>query len=109
MEVQFPRVLVVEDEPIVRMYEAQLAESAGFITSEASDASEALWRLEQGEPVDILVTDLQMPGPIDGLELARLVMERWPDIKVVVVSSHVDSEATTGARVTYLRKPFTEH
>jgi CheY-like chemotaxis protein len=108
MTIAYPTVLIVEDEPIVRMYEAELAEGAGFITLQANNANDALKKLDGAKPIQILLTDVNMPGSIDGLTLANIVRERWPEIKVVVVSAHVDSrepEPPTG--IAYLHKPFT--
>jgi CheY-like chemotaxis protein len=90
------------------MYEAELAASAGFVTYEADSAAEALRRLGSGDRVDILLTDIDMPGDLDGLALANIVRERWPEIKIVVVSSYVDSEESDAhPGIAYLRKPFT--
>jgi CheY-like chemotaxis protein len=108
MTIAYPTVLIVEDEPIVRMYEAELAEGAGFVTLQANNAEEALRKLAGPEPIQILLTDVNMPGGVDGITLANIVRERWPEIKVVVVSAYVDSrdpEPPTG--IAYLHKPFT--
>lgn len=112
MERSYPIVLIVEDEPIVRFYESELAEGAGFITMMASDADEALRELEggelQGRAVRILLTDVSMPGSMDGLELVNTVRERWPDVRIVVASGHVDSQPGDGrGEIVYLHKPFT--
>lgn len=105
----YPTVLIVEDEPIVRLYEAELAEVAGFTTLEANDADAALAKLNGSDPIHILLTDVMMPGRADGLDLVNIVRERWPHIKIVVVSSHVDSAFPfDSSEITYLRKPFTE-
>ena len=105
----YPTILIVEDEPIVRYYEAQLAEGAGFVTIEANDANEALRKLDNEETINILLTDVDMPGPVDGLELANIVRDRWPEVRIVVVSAHVDSsDPGTRDEIVYLRKPFTQ-
>lgn len=109
MEPNYPTVLIVEDEPIIRFYESQLAESAGFHTLTAGSADEALRALNDGGPVQILLTDVAMPGMMDGIELANVVRERWPDIRIVIASSHVDSlEGDGRGQIVYLHKPFTE-
>lgn len=113
MERSYPIVLIVEDEPIVRFYESELAEGAGFLTLMASNADEALLELEAREPegplaIRILLTDVTMPGSMDGLELANTVRERWPDVRIVVASSHVDSQPGDGrSEIVYVHKPFT--
>jgi CheY-like chemotaxis protein len=100
-------ILIVEDEPIVRMYEAELAAGAGFVTQEADSAAQALRRLDGGDRVDVLLTDIDMPGALDGLALANIVRARWPAIRIVVVSSFVDSETPEAqSGIAYLRKPF---
>lgn len=80
-------VLLVDDEALPRMAAADLLDDAGFRVVEASSADEAL-RLLQGDPedFDILVTDVHMPGSMDGLALAAEVDRRWPRIVLVVTS-----------------------
>jgi two-component system, response regulator PdtaR len=108
MERSSPVVLIVEDEPIVRFYEYEVAEAAGFQTILAANADEAVRELERSVPVDILLTDVSMPGSMDGIDLANMVRGRWPDIRIVIVSSHVDSMEGDGRTdVVYLHKPFT--
>lgn len=108
MERTYPIVLIVEDEPIVRFYECELAEGAGFLTLMAGNADEAIRELEGPLEVAILLTDLSMPGSMDGLELALTVRERWPEVRIVVASSHVDSQNGDGRDdIVYVRKPFT--
>jgi two-component system, response regulator PdtaR len=108
MERSSPVVLIVEDEPIVRFYEYEVAEAAGFQTILAANADEAVRELEGSVPVDILLTDVSMPGSMDGIDLANMVRGRWPDIRIVIVSSHVDSMEGDGRTdVVYLHKPFT--
>jgi two-component system, response regulator PdtaR len=108
MERSSPVVLIVEDEPIVRFYEYEVAEAACFQTILAANADEAVRELEGSVPVDILLTDVSMPGSMDGIDLANMVRGRWPDIRIVIVSSHVDSMEGDGRTdVVYLHKPFT--
>jgi two-component system, response regulator PdtaR len=108
MERNYPIVLIVEDEPIVRFYESELAEGAGFLTLMASNAEEALRELEGPIEVRILLTDVSMPGGMDGIELANTVRERWPDVRIVIASGHVDSQRGDGqGEIVYVCKPFT--
>ena len=81
-----PIVLVVEDEPIIRLAAVDIVESAGFIAIEAANADEAIRILESRTDIRIVFTDVNMPGSIDGLKLARAVRHRWPPVKIVVVS-----------------------
>ncbi|SEI83304.1 Response regulator receiver domain-containing protein [Sphingobium sp. AP50] len=81
-------VLIVEDETLVRMLGTDILEEAGFIVVEAANADEAMAVL-QGQPdVHLLFSDVDMPGTMDGLELAKLVHERWPRIRLLLTSGH---------------------
>jgi CheY-like chemotaxis protein len=85
-ERNLPVVLVVEDEPFVRMMGADALEDAGFGVIEACNADEALSVLALRPDVRVVFTDVDMPGSLDGLALARRVHDRWPKIGVVVTS-----------------------
>jgi len=74
--------VLVEDETLVRRLTADILEDAGFRVIEAANASAALNWLDTGEDVQVLFTDVHMPPGIDGLELARRVHERWPEIRL---------------------------
>lgn len=82
-------VLVVDDEAIIRSMLADELRDAGFAVIECSSADEALLVLELGEPISLLLSDIRMPGPIDGVGLARLVRQDYPDLKIVLSSSHL--------------------
>jgi CheY-like chemotaxis protein len=84
-----PVVLIVEDEPLLRMLAVEVVEEAGFVALEAGDADEAVILLESRPDIALLFTDIDMPGSMDGLKLARAVRDRWPPIKILVVSGHV--------------------
>jgi CheY-like chemotaxis protein len=79
-------VLIVEDEPLVRLSAVQAVASAGFEVIEAASADEAIRILECRSDIRVVFTDIQMPGPMDGLKLARAVRDRWPPIKIIVTS-----------------------
>jgi len=79
-------VLVVEDEPITRMDVVDQLEQVGFKVFEAPDADRAIKILEANPAIRILFTDIDMPGSMDGLKLAAAVRDRWPPIRIVVVS-----------------------
>src|SRR3712207_270502 len=87
-----PVVLIVEDEPLVRMLGTDVLEDAGFQVVEAMDAQEALAQLEAHPEVDILFTDVQMPGELDGVALARIVHDRRPDVRLVIASGRTRLE-----------------
>jgi CheY-like chemotaxis protein len=71
-------VLVVEDEPFVRMDAVDIVEEAGFIAAEATNADEAMRILETNPDIRIVFTDIDMPGSMDGIKLAFAVCDRWP-------------------------------
>lgn len=81
-----PKVLVVEDEMMLRMRAVDIVEDAGFTAIEAVSADEALEILESRSDIELLFTDIQMPGSMDGLKLAHAVHQRWPSIKIILVS-----------------------
>src|SRR4051812_21243417 len=81
-----PLVLIVEDEPLVRELAGIAIADAGFEVVEASDAQQALEILNARGDVGVLCTDVDMPGALNGLQLASLVHERWPAIRLVVTS-----------------------
>src|SRR6266851_8085639 len=82
-------VLVVEDEMLLRMRAVDMVEDAGFTSIEAVNADEAVAILESRSDIALLLTDVQMPGSMNGLELAHTVHERWPPIKIILVSGQV--------------------
>jgi two-component sensor histidine kinase/CheY-like chemotaxis protein len=84
-----PTVLIVEDEMVLRMRAVDIVEDAGFTPIEAVNADDALAILESRSDIELLFTDIQMPGSIDGLKLAHAVHERWPLIKIMIVSGQL--------------------
>jgi CheY-like chemotaxis protein len=84
-----PVVLVVEDEMLLRMRAVDMVEDAGYTPVEAVDADEAVAILESRSDIALLFTDIQMPGSMDGLKLAHAVHERWPPIKIILVSGQL--------------------
>jgi CheY-like chemotaxis protein len=81
-----PVVLLVEDEILIRLDTAERLRARGIAVIEAADAAEALAILESGVKVDIVFTDIRMPGTMDGFGLAGAVRTRRPDIKVIFCS-----------------------
>lgn len=102
-----PNVLVVEDEMVLRMRAVDIVEDAGFNSVEAVNADEALSILEARSDISVLLTDIQMPGSMDGLKLARAVYKRWPYIKIVLVSGQVNlSDADKPLDSRFFGKPL---
>src|SRR6204780_1348564 len=82
-------VLVVEDEMMLRMRAVDMVEDAGFTSVEAVNADDALAILESRSDIELLFTDIQMPGSMDGLKLAYAVHKRWALIKIMLVSGQL--------------------
>jgi CheY-like chemotaxis protein len=79
-------VLVVEDESLIRMSAVEMVMAAGFEAIEASNADDAIRILEARSDIHLVFTDIQMPGTMDGIKLARYVRDRWPPVRIIVVS-----------------------
>ena len=102
-----PVVLVVEDEPLVRMLAADILEEADMEVVEASTAPAALAILESRDDIAALFTDVDMPGGMNGLELARIVHSRWRHIGIVVTSgvTRLGVDDLPGAGI-FIEKPY---
>ncbi len=102
-----PVVLVVEDDPLQMMMAGDLVEDAGLTPIFAENADEAIIVLESRNDIRIVLTDVDMPGSMDGLRLAAVVRKRWPPIQLVVVSGHVLIEhAELPERSRFFNKPY---
>ena len=102
-----PVVLIVEDEFLLRMNSVDMIRAAGFEPVEAANADEAIEILETLRDITVVFTDIQMPGSMDGLKLARAVRGRWPPIKIVATSGLMnvaESDLPEGGR--FLPKPY---
>jgi CheY-like chemotaxis protein len=107
VETKGPVVLIVEDEFLLRMDAVDMIAAAGFEVVEAANADEAIEILESRRDITVVFTDIQMPGSMDGLKLARAVRGRWPPIKIVATSGQLDVRETDlpeGGR--FLAKPY---
>ncbi|PNU06004.1 response regulator [Novosphingobium guangzhouense] len=85
-------ILVVDDEPLLRMVLVDLFEDAGFRVEEAGDAGEALELLKAHPSIRIVVTDIQMPGSMDGLRLANYIHDAYPPIALIVCSGAISPD-----------------
>ena len=102
-----PHVLVVEDEFFSRLHAVNLVEAAGYRAVEASNADEAIAILESRKDIRIVFTDIDMPGSMDGLKLARAVRYRWPPIELILTSGHFDMpENKIPERGLFFSKPY---
>jgi CheY-like chemotaxis protein len=84
--VRRPVVLVAEDDALIRMGAADQLELDGYEVLEAANAGEALAMIQVRPEVKVLFTDIDMPGELDGMELAELVHQRWPEVLLLVTS-----------------------
>lgn len=102
-----PGVLIVEDEPITRMVAADVITDMGLPALEAGDADEAIQVLNAYPDVAVLFTDIDMPGTMNGMHLARKVHEQWPDIELIVTSGASNvTDADLPDSGTFIRKPY---
>jgi two-component sensor histidine kinase/CheY-like chemotaxis protein len=102
-----PNVLIVEDEMVLRMRAVNIVEDAGFCPVEAVNADQAIAILESRSDISLLFTDIQMPGSMDGLKLAHVVNDRWPSIKIILVSGKLNpSDADRPADSRFFGKPL---
>jgi PAS domain S-box-containing protein len=108
------RLMVVDDEAVIREVLAEHLEDAGFGVLTAGNGAEALALLAGGEAVDALITDLSMPG-MDGIAVIRAAQERWPGLPAVLLTGYAgdDISLAVGGAVTgtfsLLRKPVRIH
>ena len=102
-----PVVLVVEDEFLVRVQAVEMIEEAGFDVVEAGNADDAIRLLETRKDIRIVFTDIEMPGSMDGLRLARAIRDRWPPIELIVTSGRhrIDFDELP-ARGQFVPKPY---
>ena len=99
--------LIAEDEPILRMNAAEMLQDMGFAIEGAETADQALTLLNT-ENVELLITDIHMPGARDGLMLAREAVERWPSLHVVICSGRTHlTDAQLPPRTKFVAKPYT--
>jgi CheY-like chemotaxis protein len=98
-------ILVVEDDPKVRQVTVSTLRSLGFQVREAENGDAALAQLGEGPPVDLVLSDVRMPGTLNGMELARRVQQGWPGVKVLLTSGYVDAEED-GDDFPILFKPY---
>jgi CheY-like chemotaxis protein len=103
------RALVVEDDALIRMGVADLCVSAGYEVSEAADTQEALAVFERDPNFDLLITDVDMPGHLDGVDLTWALFKAKPEMRMIVVSGKsipVKTALPMGAR--FFSKPCSD-
>jgi two-component system, response regulator PdtaR len=100
-------ILIVEDEPLLRMLAASFLEEAGFETVGVGSADEAMDQLESRPDIRVVFADINLPGSMDGLRLAHVIRDRWPPIGLVTTSGHaMVHDADLPERGLFLGKPY---
>ena len=101
-------VLVVEDQPLLRMVVTEVLTEAGLTVLEAGDASAALGLFDAHEEIAVIVSDLKLPGTLSGVDLVNRVHESRPGVELVLISGHEapPSQSIPPAAL-FVRKPFT--
>ena len=103
-------ILVVEDDPLVRQYVLTQIQSLGYATLSASSGAEAIAVIDAGNPIDLLFTDVIMPGNMNGRELAEEALKRRPEIRVLFTSGYTENAIIHHGRldpgVLLLAKPY---
>lgn len=100
-------VLIVEDDPLIRLNALDIVHDAGFSAYEAANADEGVALLERYDEIRILFTDVDMPGSMNGLALARAVRRRWPPVAILIASGHVQvSEDEMPRGGIFIPKPY---
>lgn len=100
-------VLVVEDDPLIRMDLTSMIEDAGIDVIEACNADDAIAILEVRKDITVIFTDIEMPGSMDGLKLAFAVRDRWPPVSIIIASGRIRPEPhEMPTEVQFLQKPY---
>jgi DNA-binding NtrC family response regulator len=105
-KVRQPVVLVVEDEILIRSAVAEYLRISGNLVVEAADAAEAIAVFTAGVPIEVVFSDIQMPGTMDGIDLAHWVYQHHPGIHVVLTSGNADAFRATEAAERFFLKPY---
>ena len=103
-----PRILVVEDEFLIRLTLSEVLADEGYEVIEAESGDEAMAMLTAGGEIDVLLTDIQLPGSMDGRALVRTVRADRPTLPVIFMTGRPDAmgPSPTGARELFVTKPY---
>lgn len=103
-----PTVLVVEDDETLRFLVAEALSMFDMQVIECSNADHAYRILGEVEQVNLVLTDIRMPGQINGLELAKLIWQHWPNLPVILTSGHTNLMAERlPPHAAFMAKPWT--
>jgi len=101
------RIMVVEDDSAVRVIAVEMLSYLGYEIVQATDAGDALGQLANGCEVDLVFSDVIMPGGISGIQMARIIRDKYRQLKILLASGYVDSEKLEGiTEFSYLGKPY---
>lgn len=104
------RIMIVDDEPLIRLYVRDIVEGAGFEAEEAGSADEALRRITEAGAFATIITDIDMPGEMDGLGLARLVRTDHPEMAILIMSGRrLPRPDQIPEMALLMTKPFSEY
>ncbi len=103
-----PKILLVEDEDLIRLLLSEALSDDGFLIVSAATGEEALSLISDGERFDVLFTDIQLPGSVDGLDIARFAREHYPIVPVVFTTGQPDrmSGWVIGPHDIFIPKPY---
>ena len=103
-------VLVVEDSAVIRMGAVDLVTSAGYEAIEACSADEAICILESRSDIDLVFTDVEMPGTMNGVKLCHHIRNRWPPVKLIIASGKaILEESSLPEGCQFFPKPYSDH
>lgn len=103
-------ILVVEDDAIIRMSSVATLEDAGFRVYEAKNSADALEMMARHDDIEILLTDVRMPGGMDGLALVTRTQKDYPAIRAIVISGNATAEQACDAGASgFVAKPYLPH
>lgn len=107
MQTLGPKVLIVEDEFLIRLTLAEALSDEGFQVSEAESGDEGLSVFTQDDGIELLITDIQLPGTLDGIGLARAARRRTPGLPVIFMTGRAeDANEARSANDAFVPKPY---
>jgi CheY-like chemotaxis protein len=101
-----PCILIVEDELLTRIAAAEYLRDCGYTVIEAANAEEARLVVSSRAYIDLVFTDIQMPGDMDGRSLAGWLARQKPDLPVILTSARLEGDSTSRGQRRFVRKPY---
>lgn len=106
MQLTKPVVLIVEDENLIRLIAVETFQDDGFVVLEAQDAAGALEICAAGSQFQVLFTDINMPGDMDGVDLAEYLKKSDPRLHIIITSALPITRSVDGLPATFIAKPY---